>query len=360
MEFPDSGPVGGALRRRAGRAGQPQTAGRSGPVTGPRRHRRARGGPEHRDVAGSRARLGRQEPPSPRRALARCDRDPRIVARSGGYLIAPGPGELDLAVFTALAAEGHRLLGTDPAAAADKLRSALGLWRGPALPDLHVPELGIEASLLAERRQTVLEKRFEADLALGRHAELVPELSLDAIELWEAEGLTRGLGAAFIAPGICHRARRRFAEANRCRERAVEVFHALRDHHGEGFALTGVGAGFLAQQRYAEAVPYLKRTVEIFLRHDEPWGAGGRADPRRQRLPQTRPDVEGAGLPSLEMHRAIGDRKRQAVVLRLLAQPRTRRWATTSRPVPASPRHCGRMRRFPARTPNPCATSSPR
>lgn len=272
MEFPDSGPVGGALRRRAGRAGQPQTAGRSGPVTGPRRHRRARGGPEHRDVAGSRARLGRQEPPSPRRALARCDRDPRIVARSGGYLIAPGPGELDLAVFTALAAEGHRLLGTDPAAAADKLRSALGLWRGPALPDLHVPELETETSLLAERRQTVLEKRFEADLALGRHAELVPELSLDAIELWEAEGLTRGLGAAFIAPGICHRARQRLAEANRCRERAVEVFHALRDHHGEGFALTGVGAGFLAQQRYAEAVPYLKRTVEIFLRHDEPWG----------------------------------------------------------------------------------------
>lgn len=119
-----------------------------------------------------------------RRAFAQVDAAPRIAARSPGYVITLAPGELDLAVFTALAAEGRELLGANPAAAASKLREALALWRGAALADIapRVPELEIEAAQLAEQRQRVLEERFEADLAVGRHVALVSELSAAVAE----------------------------------------------------------------------------------------------------------------------------------------------------------------------------------
>src|SRR5207342_2546158 len=51
------------------------------------------------------------------------------------------------------------------------------LWRGPALADLaHESFAQAEASRLEELRLEALERRFEADLALGRYAELVGEV----------------------------------------------------------------------------------------------------------------------------------------------------------------------------------------
>ena len=61
--------------------------------------------------------------------------------------------------------------------AAAKLREALALWRGPALADLAYESFAqVEIARLEELRLAVLEQRIEADLALGRHAELVGEL----------------------------------------------------------------------------------------------------------------------------------------------------------------------------------------
>ncbi|WP_043840470.1 AfsR/SARP family transcriptional regulator [Amycolatopsis taiwanensis] len=192
----------------------------------------------------------------------------------------------------------------------------------PDLPELH--RLGLRAA------REVGDKRGQAWVltSMGflpwalRHPDQAIQHLADAVELWEADGLSRGLGAAFIALGICHRAQRRFAEANGYCERAVEIFHALGDHHGEGFALTGVGAGFLGQKRYAEAVPHLERALEIFQRHDEPWGQAIAlidAGNAHRNLGRTREALDYLGR-ALELHRAIGDRKRQAVVLRLLGE----------------------------------------
>jgi DNA-binding SARP family transcriptional activator/predicted negative regulator of RcsB-dependent stress response len=61
-----------------------------------------------------------------------------------------------------------------PARAADELRAALSLWRGPALGGL--PGLASEALRLEERRLTALEERINADLALGRAGDLIPEI----------------------------------------------------------------------------------------------------------------------------------------------------------------------------------------
>ena len=74
--------------------------------------------------------------------------------------------------------EGQRLLaeaGAENAAAV--FREALGLWRGPALADLAFePFAQTEIARLEEQRLTALQGRIEADLALGRHGELIAEL----------------------------------------------------------------------------------------------------------------------------------------------------------------------------------------
>ena len=61
--------------------------------------------------------------------------------------------------------------------AAAVFREALGLWRGPALADLAFePFAQTEIARLEEQRLTALQGRIEADLALGRHGELIAEL----------------------------------------------------------------------------------------------------------------------------------------------------------------------------------------
>jgi DNA-binding SARP family transcriptional activator/class 3 adenylate cyclase len=108
------------------------------------------------------------------------DGPPRtLVTRDPGYLLRIDPERLDLHRFQRLDREGRQALaGGDPARAADLLRQALALWRGPALADVAAsadiawPELvGVEELQVAST-----EARIEAELALGRHHELVAEL----------------------------------------------------------------------------------------------------------------------------------------------------------------------------------------
>ncbi|MGH2997297.1 MAG: BTAD domain-containing putative transcriptional regulator, partial [Gaiellaceae bacterium] len=64
-----------------------------------------------------------------------------------------------------------------PDAAGDLLRRALSLWRGPALSDLSFEAFAArEQEGLNELRLVAVSERIEADLSLGRHAELVGEL----------------------------------------------------------------------------------------------------------------------------------------------------------------------------------------
>jgi DNA-binding SARP family transcriptional activator len=61
--------------------------------------------------------------------------------------------------------------------AADLLRQALALWRGPALAEVaDEPFAHAEARRLEELRLAAVEERIDAELALGRQRELVPEL----------------------------------------------------------------------------------------------------------------------------------------------------------------------------------------
>jgi DNA-binding SARP family transcriptional activator/class 3 adenylate cyclase len=113
------------------------------------------------------------EPGRPRRAAGGV-----LQTRPPGYLVDLGPEELDLARFERLAGEGRAALAAgDPAQAARLLGDAVRLWRGPALADVSLAAGGRgEVVRLEERRLAALEDRIEAELALGRHRELVGEL----------------------------------------------------------------------------------------------------------------------------------------------------------------------------------------
>src|ERR1700690_1579924 len=99
-----------------------------------------------------------------------------IVTGQAGYELAVPVEQVDALVFQSLVAsarqaehEGQLQL------AADRLAAALALWNGPALAG--VPNLRVLAVGLEEERLSALEKRITAELQLGRHRELVAELS---------------------------------------------------------------------------------------------------------------------------------------------------------------------------------------
>jgi DNA-binding SARP family transcriptional activator len=100
--------------------------------------------------------------------------DSRLVTRAPGYVLYVDPAELDLARFEQLVAEARR---ATPDSASAKLRDALALWRGPPLAELAYEEFAQgEIARLEEMRIEAVEQRVEADLALGRHTEVVAEL----------------------------------------------------------------------------------------------------------------------------------------------------------------------------------------
>jgi DNA-binding SARP family transcriptional activator/streptogramin lyase len=111
--------------------------------------------------------------------------EPRLLlTRAPGYLLALDPEQVDLIRFELLARRGKReLAADDAAAAAATLAEALSLWRGPPLAEFDSAPFTLAESLrLEELRVAALEDRIEADLALGRHRELVEELETLARE----------------------------------------------------------------------------------------------------------------------------------------------------------------------------------
>ncbi|MDX6370765.1 MAG: hypothetical protein QOG93_2267 [Gaiellaceae bacterium] len=102
----------------------------------------------------------------------------RIETHGTGYRLRVEPGELDLERFDRLVAGAAKSLSSSqPADAAEDIRMALGLWRGSPLADLGgEPVAQTEAARLEDRRLRALELLNDAELALGRHDELVSEL----------------------------------------------------------------------------------------------------------------------------------------------------------------------------------------
>ena len=165
-----------------------------------------------------------------------------IETRAPGYLIRVATGGLDLYRFESLTGQAAAALDDDdPQTALAALREGLGLWRGPPLADLaYEPFAQAPIARLEELRLAALERRFGAELALGRHSELVAELRDLAAEHPLRERFRELLMVALYRSG-------RQVEA-------LEVFRTTRRELVQAF---GVEPG-----------PDLQRIEQAILRHD--------------------------------------------------------------------------------------------
>ncbi|GIH02985.1 hypothetical protein Rhe02_10520 [Rhizocola hellebori] len=145
-----------------------------------------------------------------------CQPNDVLVTKQPGYLLQVGAGQLDLASFDQLAAEGRAaLLDGKPERAADSLGRALALWRGDPLSDAAGVGLQeVDVPRLRERRLQAIEDRIEVDLMMERYPEVIIEVPALIAEHPLRERLYGQLMLALY-------------RANRQAE-ALEVFQTLR------------------------------------------------------------------------------------------------------------------------------------
>lgn len=126
-----------------------------------------------------------------------------IATVAAGYSLGVSPELVDAKRFERLVKEGHEALSRGSVRrAADRLRSALALWRGRPFSGAGNPgALALEAERLAELRLLALEERIEAELALGSGVELVVELEALVREHPYRERLWRHLMLALYRAG---------------------------------------------------------------------------------------------------------------------------------------------------------------
>ncbi|MEU3098805.1 AfsR/SARP family transcriptional regulator [Streptomyces sp. NPDC006967] len=144
-----------------------------------------------------------------------------LATRHGGYLLQIPGDAVDVHAYERLVIEGQQAFedGEDERAART-YRDALNLWQGPALVDVPVgPVLEIEAMRLEESRLVTRERRIDADLRIGRHAEVTAELMDLTARHREHEGLHSQAMVALYRSGrqagaldVYHRLRRRLVD----------------------------------------------------------------------------------------------------------------------------------------------------
>jgi ABC-type transport system substrate-binding protein/DNA-binding SARP family transcriptional activator len=198
-----------------------------------------------------------------------------LLTRPNGYVLTAHADRIDVRRFERLAAQGRRELAAgEPGQAAETLSAALGLWRGTPLADFSLERFARpEVARLEEIRAGVLEDRIEADLALGRHADVVSELAT----LIDAHPLRERL------------ARLRMIALYRCgrQQEALDAYQATRR--------------VLLDELGIEPGPELRRTERAILEQDPS------LDPPRPAVPIREPDAEAAG-PHRQASRAVGVR----------------------------------------------------
>jgi DNA-binding SARP family transcriptional activator len=118
----------------------------------------------------------------------------RIVGRAGGYQLAVDPRDVDLHTFRSLRRQAASVAGSGKLDyAADLLRQADELWRGPALMGLPGEWASARSQALDEERHEAVKLRIGIELDLGRQGSILGELR----DLWERdpfdEEITRAL-----------------------------------------------------------------------------------------------------------------------------------------------------------------------
>ncbi len=248
--------------------------------------------------------------------------DTVVQTRSPGYTLEVSADELDAARFEQLLAEA---VGP-PEQAADRLREALALWRGPALADFaYEPFAQSAIARLEELHIVAIEDRIEADLALGRHDVLVGELGSLIIDHPFRERLRRQLMVALYRAGRQADALGAYQDARRMLsdELGVDPSPALKElerailQHDPSLAAAERGA--VAPALPAEFVGERRRTVTVVLADIEPMG-GPEIDPEAFRSAVSR--CLGVLRGALERYGAVVERFTGDAVIGIFGVPR--------------------------------------
>jgi DNA-binding SARP family transcriptional activator/tetratricopeptide (TPR) repeat protein len=155
-----------------------------------------------------------------------------LVTRPTGYMLRVDANQLDSARFEDLAMSGRSELEVDPAGAAEALREALAIWRGEPFEDVvHEEAVSSEIARWNALRLGALEDRLEADLAVGRDSELIPELEVLVEEHPFREHFRAQLMIAFYRAGRQADALAAYGEGRRelVEELGIEPGEELRD-----------------------------------------------------------------------------------------------------------------------------------
>lgn len=148
-----------------------------------------------------------------------------LATWGNGYLLGTHGGRIDIQEFEQFASAGHRsMAAADYRAASGHFRRALQLWRDEALVDVQAgPLLSTAIRHLEEQRLSVLSRRVEADLELGRHHELLSDLA----SLCAQYPLHEGFQAQYML-ALCRAGRR---------SDALQAFQRLRSRIREELAM---------------------------------------------------------------------------------------------------------------------------
>jgi DNA-binding SARP family transcriptional activator/ABC-type transport system substrate-binding protein len=156
-----------------------------------------------------------------------------LVTRSGGYVLELDAEQIDVHRFERLLEEGRRANAAgEQGEALQTLESALALWRGEALADLAYEDFArTESDRLNELRLLAVEERTDAELALGRHDTLVPQLESLTAQHPVRERLRGQLMLALYRSGRQAEALRVYTDARRrlVDELGIEPSHTLRE-----------------------------------------------------------------------------------------------------------------------------------
>jgi DNA-binding SARP family transcriptional activator/class 3 adenylate cyclase len=159
--------------------------------------------------------------------------DGMLQTHAAGYRLEVAREEIDLFRFERLHAEGQVALEQGRSAeAARALREGLALWRGSPLVEFESePFARLEGTRLEELHMAALEERIDADLELGRHADLVGELETLVARQPLRERLLEQLMLALYRSGRQADALAVFRERKRALadELGIEPSQALRD-----------------------------------------------------------------------------------------------------------------------------------
>ena len=125
-----------------------------------------------------------------------------IDHQAGSYRLAVDGADVDLCAYREAAAAGRRHAAAGRyAEAARQFRRAAGLWRGDPLADVPVPALDAELTALRQDHWTLLEDRYDAELAAGNGPALIGEVTSRLADQPLRERLRAALMRALVAAG---------------------------------------------------------------------------------------------------------------------------------------------------------------